>query len=247
MRKRRQEQDAAYNLYNKLTNSPTVSTLFNRREEAAAAYRILRKLGITGERDGNTTDTRADEQATRHARGNPSIMEGEQPARAASAHLPAESELFSRPSKENDEQLLVLFTEAVIKQAELVHACLEYWHTNNLRSLREADEGKRVTETGITVREQKRTERTAKREQTEAVMRTKLASVIERQASLRLLEMVMPNGKPLSQCTGDYCRELGPAMGDWLTAIGARAGAGLVGAAVSEDEARKLYDTAAKR
>ena len=40
----------------------------------------------------------------------------------------------------------------------------------------------------------------------------------------RLLGVIMPNGKPLGDCTGEYVRQLGAAMEElgerWLTVVG---------------------------
>lgn len=57
-----------------------------------------------------------------------------------------------------------------------------------------------------------------------------------------LLDLAMPNGKPLRECTGSECKKLGPKMGAWLTKIGeAVKPRQIVGDALSEEEVRNLY------
>ncbi len=64
---------------------------------------------------------------------------------------------------------------------------------------------------------------------------TKLAGAIR---SAILLETVMPNGKPLAECTGKECAK----FGGWLSKIAAKIRpADKVGAVLSEVQVRKLF------
>ena len=58
-----------------------------------------------------------------------------------------------------------------------------------------------------------------------------------REAAVKLLDLSMPNGKPLRDCTGSDCKK----FGGWLGKIAAKVGARQkVGSVLSEAQVRKL-------
>jgi hypothetical protein len=76
-------------------------------------------------------------------------------------------------------------------------------------------------------------DRTAKTE-TKAETKTKLDEHIEKRAKLILLDLLMPNGKALRDCTGTDCRK----FGGWFSRIADRVGSKKVGDVLSEKEVR---------
>jgi hypothetical protein len=71
---------------------------------------------------------------------------------------------------------------------------------------------------------------------------TQLRKKIQEQAKIMLLEMVLPNGKALKDCTGNECQEMSARLGPWLAAVAERVQpTQLVGDALTEDQVRDLY------
>ena len=59
---------------------------------------------------------------------------------------------------------------------------------------------------------------------------------------LKLLDLMLPNGKTLRDCTGRECREMGEKVGDWLLKVSSRVKPDqLVGDALQEADVRRLY------
>jgi hypothetical protein len=70
----------------------------------------------------------------------------------------------------------------------------------------------------------------------------KLEKAIDRRVKLKLLDLVLPNGKALRDCTGRECRALGKKTNRWLVAIADRIKpTDLVGAVMSETAVRRMY------
>ena len=88
--------------------------------------------------------------------------------------------------------------------ASAKYALAVYFHTNHYRYIVQP-----------TTFEQRSRERAAKKA-------AESARVEETKAALKesLLDWVMPNGKPLGDCTGVYCAQ----RGGWLAKVGAKAG-----------------------
>ena len=57
---------------------------------------------------------------------------------------------------------------------------------------------------------------------------------------IMLLDLMLPNGKLLRDCTGVECR----AAGGWLVKIADRVGDGVVGEVLSENEALSIFNGA---
>jgi hypothetical protein len=96
---------------------------------------------------------------------------------------------------------------------------IEYWFTNNFRSL--------TTHSVVDAKRQR-----AKLAKASAHLTKKIKEKVE----IELLKLIMPNGKPLAQCTGLECVK----FGGWLSNIGKRVGAKNVGDVLTESELRDL-------
>jgi hypothetical protein len=70
-----------------------------------------------------------------------------------------------------------------------------------------------------------------------AKLRTKLAAHIKQEAEILLLDLIMPNGKPLRLCTGQECTQ----FGGWYAKLGRRAGKKQIGAVLSEVALREIW------
>ena len=68
-------------------------------------------------------------------------------------------------------------------------------------------------------------------------LKAKLTERIEQEAQIILLDLEMPNGKPLRLCTGNETVK----FGGWLSVVGKRAGAKQIGAVLSEATVRALW------
>jgi hypothetical protein len=91
--------------------------------------------------------------------------------------------------KADEEELFELFKTGVENgDADYLNVILKYWFTNNYNSL---------------LKRARHASSAERRAQTDA---------IKSQIIGRLLDLVMPNGKTLSQCTGADCRRLGGAF-----------------------------------
>ena len=108
---------------------------------------------------------------------------------------------------------------------DYLDAVIDYWTDNNYRALVNpaARQEQRVRTRAVT------------RERVEEI-KGRVVERIKEKAREMLLDMTMPNGKPLRDCTGKYCSKLG----GWLSRVGDKAGARKVGDVLSEAELRKL-------
>ena len=60
---------------------------------------------------------------------------------------------------------------------------------------------------------------------------------VHREAQVILMDLLMPNGKRLGDCTGTQCKK----FGGWLTAVAKVAGSKRIADALSEGEVRKIW------
>jgi len=73
-------------------------------------------------------------------------------------------------------------------------------------------------------------------------MTTVIEEKAEEKAQLILLDWILPNGKPLRDCTGRECRQMSGRVGGWLRKISDRIKpTDLVGKVMQEADVRKLY------
>ena len=69
-------------------------------------------------------------------------------------------------------------------------------------------------------------------------LRERISAVI----NTKLLDLVMPNGKTVGECTGAECEDLAPRMGGWLMRVGLATGtSNKVKDKLSEEQLRDLY------
>jgi hypothetical protein len=100
---------------------------------------------------------------------------------------------------------------------------LEYWFANNYHSL---------------VPEVDRAERQAARSKAASDVK----AAIEDHIKIALLDMMMPNGKPLRQCTGLECARFSSKIGAWLLRISKQIKpTDIVGDVMTEKQLRQLY------
>lgn len=104
---------------------------------------------------------------------------------------------------------------------EFLDSVIEYWFANNYHSLTERTAP----------------DRAAKRATVDEI-KGKVKARIQQEAKIILLDMVLPNGKPLRDCTGKECAK----AGGWLTKVAGKVKPNeLVGAVLSEAQVRKLH------
>lgn len=125
------------------------------------------------------------------------------------------------------EQALLEFKRRIINNDLMVDAIIEYWFTNNYNSL-------------VSIPERKANSTLAtKRNAVVQSAATTIRKSIERKAAILLMGMTMPNGKPLGDCTGADCRE----VGGWLDRVAQLISPDdTVRDKLSEDDLRTLYE-----
>jgi hypothetical protein len=113
----------------------------------------------------------------------------------------------------------------------------EYWFANNYRA--------------ILLDTPQRREMRASARESSVQLQTKIAEsvstgiqrMVNTKVKVALLDMMLPNGKQLKNCTGAECNSLSSEVGSFLSAVGKAVGAKkLVGKVLSEDQLRELYD-----
>lgn len=136
----------------------------------------------------------------------------------------------------SESALLDLFMEQVKEDDDCLGVIIEYWFTNNYRSLRQQQrspvERQRVQQQTVAM--------------TEAVTQ-RIKQRIRQEAEIMLLDMILPNGKPLRECTGRECARLGPKIGGWLTSVAKAVKPDqVVGESLSERDVQRLYSKATR-
>jgi len=107
---------------------------------------------------------------------------------------------------------------------------IEYWFANNYHSLVGA---------AVAPPAEKRSIETTT---ATTMVRERVREKIREGAQIVLLDMVLPNGKALKDCTGRECRELAPRIGEWLERVAKKVRANeLVGDRLSEEQVKALY------
>lgn len=126
---------------------------------------------------------------------------------------------------------LYLFRDKLHQETDadaLIDTIIEYWFTNNYYSLVGPISTPRYTPD----RQNNAATQIVQR------VRQKIAEV----AQIQLLEMLMPNGKRLAECSGRECREMGPVIGNWLARVARSMKAkDLVGNVMTEERLQDLY------
>lgn len=136
----------------------------------------------------------------------------------------------SNPGGDRDATMYLFRTQLASEPnvSELVETIIEYWFTNNYYSL-----------VGPTLVPRLNTpDRKEKIAQTVRQVKRKIAEA----AQIVLMEMMMPNGKKLTDCTGSECREMGPVIGNWLGLVARHVKArDLVGQTLTEAQLQAFY------
>jgi hypothetical protein len=133
--------------------------------------------------------------------------------------------------KATEEQIHSLFWEEVEDDGDALRACVEYWLDNNYASILRF----KPMAMGSGAAPAQTTERDRIRQQ--------IKGRIEHETRLVLLDLVMPNGKPLGDCTGRECLQ----FGRWFANLAKRVPpAEIVRNILSETEVLKTWRRAQK-
>ena len=124
--------------------------------------------------------------------------------------------------------ILKLFRSEVLDNPDMVDAIVEYWYANNYRSL---------TIRPVVASEFKAKARVQAKAETAKRVEVLTKIVKARAQRMVLLDMVLPNGKPLRDSTGKDCAK----AGGWLSKIAAKIKPNeVVGKTLSETQVRRL-------
>lgn len=143
-------------------------------------------------------------------------------------------EILARIIEENPKAsrgvILMKVSEELLQphNAEMIDVVIEYWFSNNYASLLAT---RSTSSENIQQRREKRSEsiRSAKQ---------KISKGIDAIVKIRLLEMIMPNGKPLKECTFAECAE----FGNWATRLSAKGNPHeKIGVILNEEDVRAAW------
>lgn len=119
------------------------------------------------------------------------------------------------------------FKAKIIKNRSFIDVVLEYWFANNFHSL-VRDPGGRPTH--------------GQQGAAASGAKAKIQARIKQEAQVLLLDLMMPIGKKLGDCTGLECKALSTKMGGWLLRISNQIKPDeTVSSALSENQVRDLY------
>ena len=122
-----------------------------------------------------------------------------------------------------------LFWAAIEDDKELLQDITGYWLDHNLQSL---------------MREAEPPTRRRTKSPVATPSSTKLQDRIEHEVRIALLDLMMPNGKPLRDCTGNDCQN----FNGWTSELSKRVPANnTVGSTLSEAEVYELWQAAAQK
>lgn len=155
-------------------------------------------------------------------------------AKRQSWHADNPRELLKRLAEQHPkwskEHLLKTLTNEVVDNHKYLTAIIEYWFANNYHSLIEqpaAPSRARAYDRSASI----------------AAVKEAVETQIQHKAEIMLLQMEMPNGKLLRDCTGTECFKLSSKLGGWLLRISKKVKASqTVGSVLSEDQVRQLYN-----
>jgi hypothetical protein len=132
-----------------------------------------------------------------------------------------------------EEYLLEKFSKRAKESPKILDEIIEYWFTNNYRSLKMASsprEGRAATQAIVA--------------QKTAELSAVVERHIEKEVNIKFYALMMPNGKTLAGCTKADCKQLSAKMGPWLATVAAKVRVGkTVADCLSEPELAKLYRT----
>lgn len=130
---------------------------------------------------------------------------------------------------DNRSKALKVFREKVLSEdgEPYLEAIVEYWFTNNYNSL---------------IYETRKPDNAREVETIQRGYKTQLQRHIVKEAQVMLLDLLMPNGKKLADCTGHDCAKLANTIGPWLQAIAAKIKPrDRVGDKLTEADVREFY------
>jgi hypothetical protein len=131
------------------------------------------------------------------------------------------------PSWSRD-RLFIEFKRIVEKKPTHLETIIEYWFSNNYHSLIERPDA--------TERNRVRVEKTEQ-------LRAALNEKIKEHAKIVLLDMLMPNGKKLRECTGSECKILSSKIGAWLLRLSKQMKPNeFVGDVLTETQVKDFYN-----
>jgi hypothetical protein len=138
--------------------------------------------------------------------------------------------IISEEPDASKSQLLTMCRDEILKDEDMVESVIEYWFSNNYHSL-----------IGPTARPTSFSSRQLRESRIETA-KTAIVERIEERAQMILLDMIMPNGKALKECSGKECASLGKRISPWLARISkAVPPSKLVGDVLSEERVRQIY------
>jgi hypothetical protein len=118
------------------------------------------------------------------------------------------------------------FKTALDKRPACLEGVIEYWFSNYFRRL-----------DGVNPKERDRL-----RDKEKDRLGSALDGKLKEYAGIVLLEMLMPNGKKLRDCTGAECKELSSKIGAWLLRVSKQVKPdALVGDVLTEKQVRTLF------
>ena len=113
-------------------------------------------------------------------------------------------------------------------------AVIEYWFTNNHNRMLSY-----FPKPGA---KERKANHAAKLEEKQQIIRSAVRTHIKQEAKLLLLDWIMPNGKPIGDCTGQECRQFGRKVGPWFANIVSKVKPSeLVRDVFDETQLRKLW------
>lgn len=119
------------------------------------------------------------------------------------------------------------FYRAAVDNVDIIGSIIEYWFANNYHSLT-----KQIASDNAKTRSAARVGK----------MQEELKENIKQTAAIMLLDLMMPNGKTLRDCTGKECQSLSKKTGSWLAKIAQKIPATKkVGECLSEIQVKRLY------
>jgi len=131
----------------------------------------------------------------------------------------------THPNWQRD-RMLREFRSLVGKDEKMTAAVIDYFFTNFYNYLTEPPEKPRDHEENV------------------AIAIRAIENAIARQANIKLLELVFPNGKRLSECTGEQCRAYSSKFGGWLLKLSKLLKPKqTVGEKFGEEALRGIYDS----
>jgi hypothetical protein len=135
--------------------------------------------------------------------------------------------LIERHPENSRKRHLAEFKKLIANRESYWNTIVEYWFSNNYSSLIDPPDQE---------------ERQSRALEKQAELQTRLEQEIEARVKIALLDMVMPNGKALRECTGKECRHFSSKIGAWLLRVAKQIKpTDRVGDVLTEKQLRKLY------